>query len=198
MKSIGLTGGIGSGKSRVAEMLRKAGVPVFDCDSEAKKLMAGDTDIRRLLQERIGVDFFRSGVLDKASLASFLFASEENAAIVNGIVHPKVTEAFLKWREELDSCGYAACGVESAILLESGIREYVNSVVVVDAPDEVRMGRAMLRDGVTREKIEERMRAQKTRNELLSSADWVIDNSGDECALEYEVKRMIDNVLIDK
>lgn len=194
MMRIGLTGGIGSGKSCVARILNDNGIPVFDCDSEARRLMTDGSQIRDELAEATGVDFFTDGTLDRNRLASFLFASSENGAVVNGIVHPKVTSEYLSWCEKNEADGCRVCAVESAILFGSGIEKYVDGVLVVDSPDSVRMRRALERDGTSEEKIRERMNAQLNREELLARADWVIDNSGNVDDLRREVEGFVKKI----
>lgn len=198
MNRIGLTGGIGSGKSRVAAILREHSVPVFDCDSEAKKMMSGDVSVRDALTAACGVDFFVDGVPDKRRLADFLFKSEENAALVNGVIHPRVVLRFRGWCDELENSGCKVCAVESAILFESGLLPYVDMVVVVDAPEALRVERASMRDSASREKILERVRAQASQESKLAQADFVIDNSGDEVHLLAETERLLDFIFSEK
>lgn len=194
MLKIGLTGGIGSGKSRVASLFEENGIPVFDCDSQARHLMLNDPSVKENLVEATGIDFYYNGSIDKERLAAFLFASQENAAIVNGVIHPKVLAVFDEWCDVQESNGVWACAVESAILFESGLKTHVGFVVVVDAPDKIRLRRAMLRDGTTRDRIVERMSAQMPRKTLLAQADAVIDNSGDERQLETETCKLLDKL----
>ncbi len=198
MNRIGLTGGIGSGKSRVAAILREHSVPVFDCDSEAGKMMSCDSDIRVALTAACGVDFFANDVLDKRKMADFLFKSETNAALVNGVIHPRVVLRFRDWCDELESSGCKVCAVESAILFESGLLPYVDMVVVVDAPEALRVERASRRDSASREKILERVRAQASQESKLAQADFIVDNSGDEAHLLAETERLLDFIFSEK
>ena len=133
---IGITGGIGSGKSYVCRLLERRGIEVYDCDAAAKRLIRSSSRLRRQLHELIGS-------LEKADISRFLLASEDNQRAVNAIVHPAVFDDFeqsgMQW-------------MESAILYESGADKLVDRVVVVTAPEEVRIERIMKRDGITREK----------------------------------------------
>lgn len=140
MIKLGITGGIGSGKSYVARMLSQKGFAVYDTDSEAKRLMISDTDIRRELIELLtrGV-FWRK--LNKPLLANYLFATEDNAARMNSIVHPCVKRDFLRWAAARSNDELVV--LESAILYESGFEDVVDYVVTVYAPLEIRISRAM-------------------------------------------------------
>lgn len=190
MKTIGITGGIGSGKSFVSAILRERfGIPIYDCDSEAKRLTASDAGIRRQLTALVGPEVFRSGSLDKRLLADFLFASAENASAVNAIIHPVVLQDFEGWRERQGDA--ATVGMESAILYESGFAEKVDAVLFVDAPLEVRLRRAMLRDTASEEQVRARMKMQ--RPELYRQrADFVIDNGTDD---EKKLTRELEEII---
>ena len=146
---LGITGGIGSGKSYVAQMLQaRWDVPVYDCDSEAKRLTAESDDIRTALTQLVGDHLWQQGQMQKPVLAAYLFASPEHAAQVNAIIHPAVRRDFLRWADAHSRSSVVA--IESAILCESGFHTLVDSILLVDAPLEVRLQRAMLRDGASR------------------------------------------------
>ena len=200
MLRIGVTGGIGSGKSLVSAILRSNGIPVFDCDSRAKAIMASDISVRKELQSVSGIDFFPNGELDRGALAGYLFRMPENASVVNGVVHPRVIAEYNRWCKTLDSNGIDMCAVESAVLYESELNSFVDFIVLVDAPEEVRVDRAAKRDMADREKIRERVRMQADMRILAAKADWVIDNSGNESRLSFHVGKMLryiyDNKLI--
>ena len=169
--TLGITGGIGSGKSYVSDILRREfGIPVYDCDKEAKRLTATDEEIRGKLVQLVGPEVFDGQVLNKKCLADFLFADAENASQVNAIIHPAVLKDFQRWTGEALVC------LESAILFESGFNEYVDKVLFVDAPEEVRLQRAMQRDTASREQVIARMKMQQPELHR-SQADFVIDNS---------------------
>ena len=196
--TLGITGGIGSGKSYVSDILRREfGIPVYDCDKEAKRLTATDEEIRGKLVQLVGPEVFNGQVLNKKRLADFLFADAENASQVNAIIHPAVLKDFQRWktapspipspeeegrtrcRGSLPPRGevwWGAVALESAILFESGFNEYVDKVLFVDAPEEVRLQRAMQRDSASREQVIARMKMQQPELHR-SQADFVIDNS---------------------
>jgi len=171
---IGITGGIGSGKSYVSDLLRREfDIPVYDCDQEAKRLTASDASIRLRLIELVGPEVFDGQELNKRCLADYLFASPENASWVNAIIHPAVLQDFQLW---VDRQQKPVVALESAILFESGFNACVDKVLYIDAPEDVRLQRAMLRDGASEEQIKARMKMQQpeiNRNQ----ADYIIDNN---------------------
>jgi dephospho-CoA kinase len=171
-----LTGGIGSGKSVVSRLLAVMGVPVYNCDDEAKRLTATDIKIRNELSALVGDGLYVDGVMQKERLATYLFASADNALRVNAVIHPAVKHDFLQWVERrVDS---TIVGIESAILYEAGFTDVVDRVVMVYAPMETRVERAMKRDGASRERIEERIRMQMDDEKKCRQADFVIVNDG--------------------
>lgn len=175
---IGITGGIGSGKSFVSKLFIERGVPVFDTDTVAKELTNTDDVIRTGLVALLGSDVYIGEHLNKRLLADYLFASPDNARQVNAIIHPRVYEAFREWEAACVVQGQTVVAMESAILYESGFHRFVDKVVVVTAPLEVRIRRVMLRDGVLREEVERRIRAQQSDEDKIARADFVILNDG--------------------
>ena len=159
---IGITGGIGSGKSYVCQLLRTRGIEVYDCDQAAKRIIRTSEKVRQQLLQLIGS-------LEKADIARFLLESEANAKKIDAIVHPAVFRDF-------EESGYQ--WMESAILYESGANKLVDRVIVVTAPEEVRIQRVMQRDSITREKALQWMQRQWPQSELLRRADYEIINDG--------------------
>lgn len=170
---MGITGGIGSGKSFVADMLLKRGVAVYNSDSRAKELMASDAELRAKLIERFGAEVFGVEGLNKAYLAGRVFASEEELKALNAIVHPRVMADFEQWATE-QAGDYVV--LESAILFESGFDGCVDIVVAIMAPEELRIERVMQRDGVTKEQVEERMRHQLSDEERCNRSKYAVVN----------------------
>lgn len=166
---IGITGGIGSGKSYVCQRLVARGFSVYDCDQAAKRLIRTSPDIRRELTALIGPNTYQGDRLNKAAVAQFLLQSEANAHAIDQIVHPAVFHDFeqsgLQW-------------MESAILFESGISRLVDRVVVVTAPEEVRIRRVMQRDGITRQEVLQWMSRQWPQEQVRQHADYEIVNDG--------------------
>lgn len=185
---IGITGGIGSGKSVVAQLLRVMEIPVYDSDSEAKKLTLQDPDIRRELCSLLGDDLYQEGRLDKQLLSAYLFESPDNAARVNKIIHPRVKAHFREWAAKQGSHGLIA--LESAILVESGFTDCVDKIVLVTAPQELRILRAVSRDHTTKELVLKRIAAQMGDEERKLCADFILEN-GDDTPLIPQVIRLV-------
>lgn len=174
---IGITGGIGSGKSVVAHLLAVLGVPVYVSDEETRGLMVRDAAIRKGLVNLLGEAVYQQNALNKPLLASYLFASEEHARQVNAIVHPRVKEDFHRWVRQHQPL-HALVGIESAILLEAGFAAEVDYVVMVYAPLEIRIARAMKRDAADRAAVERRIQCQMDDEKKRALADFVIVNDG--------------------
>lgn len=171
---IAVTGGIGSGKSVVSCLLRMMGVPVYDCDSEAKKLMNTSPEICRALTEAVGAEVYGAdGCVNRPYLASYMFGHPEHVAIVNHIVHPAVRAHFNQWA----MCTHSPLvAVETAILYESGMDTDVDSVLLVHAPLDLRVSRTMQRDSADEQSIRRRISAQTPDEELMPKATYVIVN----------------------
>lgn len=176
MIRVGITGGIGSGKSYVAHLLSQRGLPVYDTDTEAKRLMLSDADIRMGLIGLLGEEVYADGKLNKPLLVSYLFASDEHASRINSIVHPCVKRDFLRWAASQTT--HEIVALESAILYESGFDDVVDYVVAVYAPLEIRIRRAMERDSATEEQVRKRIAAQMEEEVKRDRADFVIMNDG--------------------
>lgn len=173
LKIIGLTGGIGAGKSLVSRVLRGFGYPVYDCDSSAKSLMAEDRGIARDLVEICGEQIFSSeGFLDKAFLASIIFNDQEKRNAVNKVVHSAVRKDFLKVTAQ---CKSGILFVESAILATSGLYALCDGIWLVIAPDDVRVKRALSRGTSVAEDILARIKVQESEFEMLSSLEIPVD-----------------------
>lgn len=176
-----ITGGIGSGKSYVCRLLKAHGIEVYDCDAAAKRLMRESVSLRRQLIGLIGPDTYDGDRLNKAAVAAFMMQGEEQTQAVNQIVHPAVFRDFVDSGIEW---------VESAILFESGLFRYVDHVVCVTAPLEVRIQRVMQRDAISREKVLEWMDKQLPQQEVLSRSDFEIVNDGI-CNVEQQVESLL-------
>ena len=173
---IGVTGGIGSGKSYVCCLLaQRWQLPVYDCDSAAKMLMVSSPHIRQQLQELVGDDVYDAGgQLNKGVMSRYLFADAAHVKAVNAIVHPAVKDNFELWASQ--QTGDVV--MESAILVEAGFAKAVDCLVVVEAPLALRIQRAMARDGATEEQVRARVRHQMTAEQLRAYADIVVVNDG--------------------
>lgn len=186
MYKVGLTGGIGSGKSKVAEFLRDREVAIYDSDSRAKELMMSNEALREALIAEFGKECYTADGINRAWLAQRVFNNEAELARLNAIVHPAVMRDFAEWAEAQEG-NYVV--LESAILLEAGLESHVDVVVAVMAPKELRLERAMLRDGAKREQIEERMRNQMSDEERTDRAKYAIVNIDLE-ELEEDVEQL--------
>lgn len=172
---IGLTGGIGCGKSVVSRLMGIMGVPVYNADNEAKRITSGNNEIRQQLIHLLGEDVFVNGELNKALLATYLFSDPEHTEIVNGIIHPKVKDDFISWALKHDDCPVIA--IESAILIEAGFSDAVDKIVMVYAPLELRLERLVLRDSTSsKEQILKRIQSQMDDEEKRSLAHFVVVN----------------------
>ena len=159
---IGIAGGIGSGKSYVCRRLEARGMTIYDCDAAAKRLIRTSPQLQQQLTDLIGS-------IDKAAMSRFLLASKENAQAINDIIHPTVFQDFLDSGMEW---------MESAIMYESGIYQLVDKVVVVTAPEELRIQRIMQRDGISREKALQWIHRQWPQEQVKALADYEIVNDG--------------------
>lgn len=173
MLRVGVCGGIGSGKSTVCEMFAARGIAVYSADDRAKELMNSSESLREALVDAFGAECYRDGVLDRVYLAGRVFGCDEQLQLLNAIVHPAVREDFERWTAE-QSSDYVL--LEAAILFEAHFDDVVDATVAVLAPAPLRLERAMKRDGVSREKIELRMAAQASDDELVSRANFAIVN----------------------
>ena len=176
MIKFAIIGGIGSGKSYVSSLLEERGIPIYNADLESKRLTVQDEGIRKELVALLGEDIYQGTTLNKPLLASYLFANSDNAVKVNSIIHPRVKDDFRRWVESQKDVPLV--GLESAILYESGFDDVVDQVVMVYAPEAVRLQRAMKRDNATEEQVRARMSAQMDDEEKRSKADFVLMNDG--------------------
>lgn len=185
---IGVTGGIGSGKSVVARLLRLMDIPVYDCDSEAKRLMCENASIRESLVRAVGDGVYDAmGRLDRACLASYMFGNAERVALINSIVHPVVRDDFRAWAQRT---GKAVVAVESAILFEAGMDADVDTVWLVHASEDMRLQRAIKRDASNEKAIRCRMQSQLNEQEYMQRADVVLQNDGNH-SLISQVRKLL-------
>lgn len=178
---IAITGGIGSGKSYVCRLLANRGIDIYDCDSGAKRLMNTSDEIKKQLTALIGPDTYVCGTLNKPVVAQFLLASEDNKQAINEIVHPAVIDDFyssgMQW-------------MECAILYEAHLEGFVDKVVCVAAPFDVRLERIIRRDGISKERAAEWISTQMSQDEIMQRADFVIINDG-QSSLEEQIDALL-------
>ncbi len=173
MKIIGLTGGIGSGKTTVANMFADLGVPVYIADIEAKKLTNSSALIREKLIGLLGEDAYLGGELNRSYVADKIFNDSQLLEAVNNIIHPAVATHFKNWAAN-QNADYVI--KEAAILFENGGYKNCDSVVLVTAPKSTRIKRLLTRDNSTEEEIEQRMNNQWSDPKKQKLADFIIEN----------------------
>ncbi|MBP3576441.1 MAG: dephospho-CoA kinase [Paludibacteraceae bacterium] len=180
---IGITGGIGSGKSTIAKQLRDMGYMVYDTDSEAKRLIVEDTLVRQQIEQLFGSEVYKDGIYQTALVAQRVFADHSLLAKLNSIVHPAVKVDIMNQVSRLASQESQVGNqknlffIECAILYQAGFNTLCDKVVAVTAPEETRLARVMKRDGTTIEKVRARIHAQEAEKDV-KRADIVINNDG--------------------
>ena len=175
---LAITGSIGSGKSVVSRMMNVLGVPVYNCDINAKRLMTDDEFIVSELKRMFGDECYEDdGTLNRQYIASRIFTDKENIKRVNSLVHPVVKRDFEEWAARQES---SVVAVETAILYESGMIEAVDKVLVVWADRETAISRTIQRSGMNRIQVENRMNNQMSVDDLLLMSDYSLYNDGDE------------------
>lgn len=172
-KIIGLTGGIGSGKTTLATYMQSLGIPVFIADEEAKKLMQS-AEVLREIQAVFGEVVFKNGQLNRQELASIVFAKPEKLNQLNGIIHPVVKKQFKIWLDQHQSEPFVV--YEAAILFESGSYQNCDAIITITAPLEDRIARVMQRDNSSREQVLNRINAQWTDAQRAAKSNFVIEN----------------------
>ena len=184
MKKIGLTGGIGVGKTYVSKIFKRMGIPIFNSDEQAKKCMAQDTNLRTAVKLAFGESMYLKGVLQKDALAKIVFNNTEALAMLNALVHPIVKKKFEDWCTMQSSSMVIK---EAAILFESGSHLALDAVVCVSAPEKLRIERVKMRDGCQNDEVKNRIKKQMPQSEKEQLADFLIVND--------EVKLLLPQVL---
>lgn len=172
MIKVGLTGGIGSGKSTVAKILISEGIPVYIADEKSKFILDNSPDVIKAVSEEFGEDIYVSGIADRRLLASLVFDNPERLAKLNSILHPAVERDFEQWAQQHKDAPYVI--EESAILFESNAHRNMDFIVTVSAPEEVRIERATRRDNCSREAVAARIKNQMSDQQREQGADFVI------------------------
>ena len=178
---VGITGGIGSGKSLVSAMFQVLGVPVFNADDAAKYLMEHDEQLKEGIQRLFGKEVYKNDRLDRSFLASVVFTDKTKLEQLNGLVHPATIAYGKAWAgRQL----YPYTIKEAAIFFESGSYKEMDKMIGVYAPVDIRLQRAMQRDNATEETVKQRMDKQMDENEKMSRCDYVIYNDGSQSVIE--------------
>lgn len=190
---LGVTGGIGSGKSTVCKIFNVLGIPVFSADDEGRIIMDTDTRLRDDLNNLIGEDLYASGELNRGRLASIIFNDSDLLDSVNSLVHPLVFNEFSEWCKQ-QNADYII--FEAAILFEAGAEELVDKILAVVAPLEERVDRVIERNKMTREQVMERVKNQISDEEMIKRSDFYIDNS-DNLMIIPQVLEIHNRILMD-
>jgi dephospho-CoA kinase len=188
VKVIGITGGIGSGKSVVSKLLEINGIPVYNSDVQAKILNDTSPIIREKLSAQFGKDLYSEGRLNRQRLSEIIFNNPENLAFVNAVIHPEVRNHFLLWKEKTNK---SMVGIESAILFESGFDDLADVSVNVSAPEEIRIQRVQKRDNLSRPAILQRISNQFSDTERNRLATFTIVNDDRQAIIPQIEKRIL-------
>ena len=186
MMVVGLTGGIGSGKSTIAKEFAALGIAVFDSDEQAKALIATDAQVKEHIIASFGEEAYQNGEYNRAYIAQIVFNNSEKLAILNGIVHPALAKYFKQWAKKQTSPYVLK---EAAILFESGIYKDCDYIITVTAPEQLRIARVMARDHCTEAQVRVRMSQQWSDAQRIALSNAVIENVDLESAKE-QVKRI--------
>ena len=196
VRTLGITGGIGSGKSAVCNELAELGATVFSADQVAKAIMVTHPAVIDEISEAFGEEsYFPDGALNRAYLAKQVFSDEKKVSTINQIVHPRVFEAFQEEKQKAQQQQIPLLVHEAALIFESGGYKHLDAVLVVHAPEETRIQRVMKRDGASRQQVLDRMGHQLPPEELLRRADYVIENDADLETLRQRVRAFYDAYL---
>lgn len=188
MIKIGVTGGMGTGKSLVCAIFRLHDIPVFDADKEAKYLNDTSPLIRAQIIRHFGEELYSDDKLDRKKFASLIFQDKEKMTIANAIIHPVLTNYFTEWCHQHNDHPFVV--IDAALLIEAGFLCFVDIVITVSAPEDIRMERVMQRDHTRRSEVEARMNNQLSEEEKIKVADFVIYNDN-----HHSLIRQVDDFL---
>ncbi len=191
MLKVGLTGGIGSGKSTASSILAKLGSYIFDADAEAKIILDNNQDVQKNIIEEFGNDVLdHNGLIDKKKLAKVAFQDEDHQIILNSIIHPFVFKELYQQFEKISVQNkYTSFIVDGALIFESGLDQHLDSVLLIASSLKHRIERALKRGTLPREDILRRIELQWTDEDKAETADYTIYNNGTEKELEEQIKK---------
>lgn len=188
----GLTGGLASGKSAVAEEFRRLGVPVIDADRVAREVVVPGSEGLSAVVEAFGESILaEDGTLDRQKLGERVFSDEAARKTLNGILHPRIGARTAELAAQLMAAGESIACYEAALLVENGLADTFRPLVVVAVPVAVQVERAMSRDGLSEEAVRARIAAQMPLEAKVAVADYVIDNAGDRASLERQAAAIV-------
>ena len=185
MLKVGLTGGIGSGKTTVAKIFEVLGIPVYYADDATKQIMNSDLQLRAALIKNFGERTYQGGQLDRAWLASVVFADKQKLDLLNSLTHPATIRDANRWIHEQTSPYIIK---EAALLFESGANKYLDVVIGVFAPMDLRIRRSMQRDNTTREEVVQRLSRQMDEDAKMKLCDYIVVNDEQQLLLPQVLK----------
>lgn len=197
MITLGLTGGIGSGKTTVTSIFKLLNIPIYIADVASKRLVATSPVIKKELVKLYGEDLYNQNILNKQKLAQIIFSDKKELDRVNKIIHPLVEKDFCEWREIQKQKKHKFVIHEAAILFESGFDKIVDKTILVYSPLELRIERCMKRDNISREEVLKRINNQWSDEKKLELCDFVIYNE-DSQSLIKQVCHLINNLVENK
>jgi dephospho-CoA kinase len=192
LKIIGLTGGIGSGKTIVADLLRVMGFPVYDSDSRSKELCNSDSELKKGLKLLLGESIYKDDVLDRSLMADKIFNNQSKLDAVNSLIHPVVMSDFAEWTNSQDNSNLVF--MESAILFETGLNKMFDNVLIVTAPEELRIERVCKRNGLNPEIVFDRIKNQMNEEKRISLSDLIIVNDGEKSVI-LQLKNILEKLM---
>jgi dephospho-CoA kinase len=175
MITVGLTGGIGAGKTYISEKFKKLNIPVYNSDIKAKELMISDEFIKKKLTEKFGENVYTNNLLNTKLIADKIFSNPDLKVWIDNLIHPVVRKDFLQWVSEQKTFMVIK---EAAILIESGAYKDCDKIIVITAPLDVKISRVIKRDGMSKQEIIQRIQNQMQDDERLKYADFIIENFG--------------------
>lgn len=188
MLKVGITGGIGSGKSTICRIFQSIGIPVYYADDKAKYLMKTDANLISKIKDLLGNDVYdNENNLNTKRIAEIVFNDKEKLKQLNSIVHPAVGIDANNWQKEMEKQGYHYTLKEAALLFESGSYKQLDKIIVVDAPEKLRIQRVMKRDQVSEHEVYNRIKNQWPQDKKNKLADFIINNDGEESIIDQVV-----------
>lgn len=194
MVTLGITGGLGSGKSSACQRLKEKGAVIFDADNIAKEILQTIPEVQEKIAEVFGEAVIKNGVVDNQKLADIAFSNEENQAALNNIVHPFVIEEFEKEREAMQNRG-GLLVIDAPLIFESGLDNHLDYTVLIYATYKLRIARAIRRGNLSRDQILRRMELQMPEEEKRELASFVIENNGSVEHLYEEIDKLYNELV---
>ncbi|MBE9488270.1 MAG: dephospho-CoA kinase [Bacteroidetes bacterium] len=199
VKKIGVTGGIGSGKTTISTALESLyNIPIYSADDNAKRIMSTDENVKSKIIDLLGEESFLDNKLNRSYISSKVFNDKSLLTQLNNIVHKAVMSDFILWSDNFKNSPYVIC--EAAILIESGWDEFMDMVVVVEAPLDTRISRVIKRDNLTEQQVRSRIASQLSDEERRKKADYIVcsDGANDVNELAKQLNTAINTIIYQK